>query len=263
MRISTRLALRLASLLAATSLSPADAAQVIEARDGASVTARIALKEATRLKVEGTPISDVVGNIYSSTCGAAPSVAGPSAPQAPVNPAGEILLECDKDKGQVYVRPAPQQGAKPISLFVSTASATYTLVLQPVDMPADTIVIRDRSARAGTPDTPPAKSSGHVRALKAMLLAMATERPWTDMRVEEVGQPVALWAEARFTLLRAYEGRGMVGEKYLLTNVSAAPMVLAEPEFYRDGVLGVSIEHLNVRPGESTTVYVIRSGGQR
>jgi conjugal transfer pilus assembly protein TraK len=31
----------------------------------------------------------------------------------------------------------------------------------------------------------------------------------------------------------AYEGRGLLGEKYLLQNVSNAPMVLAEQEFDR------------------------------
>jgi hypothetical protein len=33
--------------------------------------------------------------------------------------------------------------------------------------------------------------------------------------------------------MRRYEGRGLVGEKYLLQNVSQAPMVLAEQEFDR------------------------------
>ena len=47
-------------------------------------------------------------------------------------------------------------------------------------------------------------------------------------------------------------GRGLIGEKYLLQNVGTEPMVLAEPEFDRDGgeVAGVGIEHHNLRPGE-------------
>jgi conjugal transfer pilus assembly protein TraK len=44
---------------------------------------------------------------------------------------------------------------------------------------------------------------------------------------------VQLWAEARFALMRRYEGRGLVGEKYLLQNVSQTVMVLAEQEFDR------------------------------
>ena len=40
-------------------------------------------------------------------------------------------------------------------------------------------------------------------------------------------------------------------------------MVLAEQEFDREagGVLAVAIENHNLRPGDSTTVFVIRQGG--
>ena len=83
-----------------------------------------------------------------------------------------------------------------------------------------------------------------------------------DVRVEEVNQPVQLWAEAHFALMRTYEGRDLTGEKYLLTNVSQEPMVLSEEEFDRDGgdVVAVSIETHNLAPGESSNVFVIRDG---
>jgi conjugal transfer pilus assembly protein TraK len=71
----------------------------------------------------------------------------------------------------------------------------------------------------------------------------------------------------RFTLLRLYEGRGYVGEKYALENVSATPMVLAEQEFDRPDsrasgeIAGIAVEQHSLRPGETTSVYVIRRGG--
>jgi conjugal transfer pilus assembly protein TraK len=42
-------------------------------------------------------------------------------------------------------------------------------------------------------------------------------------------------------------------------------MVLAEAEFDRDGaqVVGVAVEQHNLRPGESTSVFVIRRGADR
>ena len=54
------------------SVTPAFALQTIEARDGVSVEASIALKEATRIKVDGANITEVFGNIYSSNCGGVP-----------------------------------------------------------------------------------------------------------------------------------------------------------------------------------------------
>lgn len=261
-------AVLLASLMAAA--SPAQALQVLDAKDGVAIEAIVSLKEPTRIRIEGTPIVDVFGNVYSSSCGAAVSpglgLASPGSPATqPVNPGGEFVLECDRDKGEIYIRPVGESG-KPINVFISSAHATYTLLLRRSDVPADTIVIRDRTAwsvQAG--HGPQGPSANHVRSLKALLVAMASDRVPADVLVEEVGQPVQLWTGSRLTLLRRYEGRGLVGEKYELRNTGSTAMVLAEPEFDReDGrVAGVAIENHNLRPGESTSVFVIRRGSAR
>ena len=256
---------------------PSHALQLVEARDGTSVEAVIAVKEATRIRIENAPITDVFGNIYSSNCGLPVVAAGTSASATPattpaVNPAGEIMLECDRDKGEIYVRPVGNS-TKPVNLFISSANATYTLLLRRSDTPSDTIVIRDKTTRLTGTDLaakrqgPLGASANHIRAMKALLVAMASDRVApdrvaTDMLVTEINRPVPLWNEAKFSLTRTVEGRGLVGEKYLLTNVSNQTMVLAEQEFDRaDGnVVGIAIENLNLHPGESTSVYVIRLG---
>lgn len=248
------------------------ALQLVEASDGVSVEAVLSIKEPTRIRVDGSPITNVFGNIYSTNCGAAITTAAPAQPGAApvpatgaINPAGEIVLECDVDKGEIYVRPVGGPG-KPVNLFVSTQHATYTLLLRRSDTPADTIVIRDKTVRLSRTEpggtTASARAPQHVRALKGMLVAMSSERAPADIRVEEVNRPIQLWQEAKFALVRLYEGRGLVGERYVLTNVSNQDMVLAEQEFDRErgNVLAISIENHNLRPGESTTVYVIRQG---
>jgi conjugal transfer pilus assembly protein TraK len=258
--------------LAALTTAPAHALQLVEARDGVTVEAVIAIKEPTRIRIENAPITDVFGNLYSSNCALpAATVAGAPSPATPtVNPAGEIALECDRDKGEIYVRPivTSSTSTKPVNLFVSSANATYTLLLRRSDTPSDTIVIRDRTARRANTDPSSVRtgsfgiSANHIRAMKALLVAMASDRVAPDVRVEEINRPIQLWSEARFSLMRTYEGRGLVGEKYLLTNVSDQTMGLAEQEFDRaeGDVVGISIENLNLRPGDSTSVYVIRLG---
>lgn len=257
----------LATAFALASLS-AHALQIVEARDGVTVEAVIAIKEPTRIRIENASITDVFGNLYSSNCGQPAAAAGTPSPATPtVNPAGEIALECDRDKGEIYVRPVGDS-TKPVNLFVSSANATYTLLLRRSDTPSDTIVIRDRTARLAGPELSPARqgplgaSANHIRAMKALLVAMASDQVAPDVRVEEIDRPIQLWSEAKFSLMRTYEGRGLVGEKYLLTNISDQTMVLAEQEFDREegGVVGIAIENLNLRPGESTSVYVIRLG---
>ncbi|NCU66930.1 type-F conjugative transfer system secretin TraK [Acidovorax sp. 210-6] len=278
-------------ILAVTALSfglQAHALQVVEASDGVAVEAIVSLKEPTRIRIEGTPITDVFGNIHSSHCGGSPLPTATASPGVPsttpglaaptalmpstVNPSGDVIVECDRDKGEVYIRPVGD-ATRPINLFVSSAAATYTLLLRRSDTPADTIVIRDKTPRALRPATPDAAPSGpapsHVRAMKALLVAMASDRVPPDVRVEETYRPIQLWADARFTLLRQYEGRGLTGEKYTLQNTSTVPMVLAEQEFDRPDsraggeIVGIGIEYHNLRPGETTSVYVIRRGGTR
>lgn len=265
-------ALLIPTVLLLVSATPAHALQLVEASDGVSVEAVLSIKEPTRIRVDGSSITNVFGNIYSTNCGSAITNAAPAQPGAApmpptgsINPAGEIVLECDVDKGEIYVRPVGGPG-KPVNLFVSTQHATYTLLLRRSDTPADTIVIRDKTVRLSRVEpggaSAAARTSQHVRSLKGMLVAMSSERAPADIRVEEVNRPIQLWQEAKFALVRQYEGRGLIGERYLLTNVSSQDMVLAEQEFDRErgNVLAISIENHNLRPGESTTVYVIRQG---
>ena len=256
----------------ALACASAHALQVLEARDGVAIEAILSIKEPTRIRIDGAPITDVFGNIHSSNCGGGPAVPSGTGIVAPAaNPGGEIVLECDRDKGEIYIRPVGDS-SKPVNLFISSTQATYTLVLRRSDTPADTIVIRDKTPRQVQPSatsgqSPLGPSAHHVRAMKAMLVAMASDRVPADFRVDEVNRPMQLWAEARFSLMRRYEGRGLLGEKYLLQNVSQAVMVLAEQEFDREDskvggqVVGVAVENHNLRPGESTNVFVIRRGG--
>lgn len=188
MRKSLQPRLWLAVLFGASSLS-VQALQVLDARDGVSVAAKLSQKEPTRIKVEGAAIGEVYGNVW----------------QDKTNPAGEVIVETDPGKGELYVRPVSASATKPINLFVSTAHATYTLLLQPVDMPADTIVLRDRTSRAARSAVSPGKAPTHVRALTSLLTAMANDTPSPDMRVEDTALDVRLWQATRFTLLRRYD----------------------------------------------------------
>ncbi len=267
----TMSAVQVIACIAAITSLPAQALQLVEASDGAAVEAILSIREPTRIRIEGAAITDVFGNIHSNQCGmaaalpASPGMTPAGTGSSPINPAGEIALTCDRDKGEIHVRPVGDS-TKPINLFVASANATYTLLLRRSDTPADTIVIRDRTPKALKHATSAQALAGpspnQVRAMKALLVAMASDRVPPDIRVEETHGTLPLWNEARFSRVSQYEGRGLVGEKYLLQNISDAPMVLAEPEFDRErgSVTGIAVEHHNLRPGESTSVYVIRRG---
>ncbi len=214
----------------------AAALQVIDAMEGQTVIAKVSARELTRIAVDRARVRAVTGL------------------------EGQLLVEKDDHTGAIFVRPVDP--ARPVNLFVSTdAGRTYALVLQPVDMPADTVVLRDRSARPA--DHPPAleKSGSHEKMIKSMVIALANGEIVPDLELREAGREVALWREAHFFLERSLLGRWVVADKYRLTNVSGAPLRLAEPEFYKSGVLAVVIEQLDLAPGAETSVFVLRERG--
>jgi conjugal transfer pilus assembly protein TraK len=74
---------------------------------------------------------------------------------------------------------------------------------------------------------------------------------------------VALWKEARFVQVARYDVPGLVGEVYELTNVSGQRMVIDERELYRPGVVSVSLRALQLAPGASTAVWIVRQADDR
>src|SRR5207248_3193677 len=85
----------LALLLAATASALSDGAlalQFIDASAGVTVEGVASIKDPTRIRIDGAPIVNVFGNIYSSSCAAAAPQNGTTPPQPQVNPAGEFIL---------------------------------------------------------------------------------------------------------------------------------------------------------------------------
>ncbi|MCK7499559.1 MAG: type-F conjugative transfer system secretin TraK [Comamonadaceae bacterium] len=158
----------------------------------------MSIKEPTRIRIEGAAITDVFGNLYSSSCGALPAAAGAAARprrRRSIRP-GELVLECDRDKGEIYIRPVGDRHEADQSVHLQSRTRTYTLLLRRADTPADTIVIRDKTPRQVQPGQrrrarSRRASPNHIRALKTMLVAMASDRVPPDVRVEELDRPVA------------------------------------------------------------------------
>ncbi|MDP2430837.1 MAG: type-F conjugative transfer system secretin TraK [Pseudomonadota bacterium] len=217
--------------LSAFGYGQAHALQVRDVVDGQSVLVQVSAKEPSRIVVEGQPIRAATADEESL-----------------------IIHREDKDpQGHIFVRPVdPRRHA---TLFVSTDTGAYSLLLQPADIPAETVVIRDRSRRA-----PPKleQAASRIKAAKSLILTIARDETPSDMDVREHGQDYALWREARFTLDRSWLGQAYIGERWRLSNVSPVRMSVLEQEFYKDGVVAIAVEHHNIEPGQATNVFVVR-----
>lgn len=231
----------LAGLLLTT---PAWALQKLEVKPDATATARIALKETSRIKVEGAAIVDVFGSVY-----------------APDNPAGELMVAPDAASGEIYVMPSAQAlPGKPINIFVKTDKATYTLLLTPIDVPSETVILNDRIALAKLPESAEAiaQAPDWLRQIKNMMLVLSGVDAPSGHQSEPVGKPVGLWQEVRFFEVRRVSHRRFAGSVFDLTNVSQASMILDAREFFNNGVIAISLDKVSLAPNESTRVLVIR-----
>jgi len=232
------------AFLALSSLLPLAAVsqEVVDASDGRPRTVVISAKELSRIAVEG-------GRIVSFI----------------VDPQ-DLDYKEEPALGQVFVVP---KRLKPISAFIVTDSnTTHALLLEPRDVPIQTVLIREqRRNKAPDNDARPVsrqsveRASSYDAALKRLVLSMArNERP-AEFTVQDVNTLVPLWREVRFVLTSVYRGRSLTGEFYKLTNISNAPIRIAEQELFKEGVSAVSVELHDLAPGQTTDVFVIRGGG--
>jgi conjugal transfer pilus assembly protein TraK len=210
---------------------PAPALQVIDARDGETVLAKVSRKDLTRVSVERGRIRRVTAS------------------------GGDLLIERDEERGEIFLRPAQPDAHRPIQLFVGTDRGTLGLLLQPVDVPGDTLLLRLPPAPGAAR---PERSARHVRALKDLLLVMAQDAAPEDMEVLDSGARMSLWSGTQLSLQRVWLGQGLAGERFVLTNIGTEPILLAERQFLRPGVMAVSIEQPKLPPGQSTALFLIR-----
>lgn len=153
--------------------------------------------------------------------------------------------------------------AKPITLFIVSAASgrTYQLLLTPGDSPiAENIVLRE-PAGAAKPARGDA-SGDAAEPLQARVLrlikALAANEPITGADLSRKPTEFALWREARFVRHALYTLTDIQGEVFELTNISPAELVMAEPEFYADGVIAVAVARHVLPPDGTTRVFVVR-----
>lgn len=215
----------MATLLAAS--LDAHSAQVLTGKPDDTLSAMVSRSEPTMIRVEGHRIRRVFGA------------------------EGDFTVTPDKDAGAAYIKPTTDKQA--FSVFVSDESGrTWKLLLSVADGPSESIIIRGKPEPG---NKAPGRDMARNEAIKRVLLALESSGE-TDMESRTTNELVPLWKEAMFVLVKVVDGP-FRGEKYMLTNTSDKPMAIDERELYRRGVVAVSVERPELKPAETTAVYVI------
>lgn len=177
-------------------------------------------------------------------------------------------LEYEKDvaQGVLYFKVQPWYSNRTISAFVNDdAGVRYKIVMRPTATLGAEEIILIPPQQGGSRDGSSKGSQSFIQQIKELVYAMGddADAPQNELAIEGisrsfVNQEIPLWKEASMRYVAKYEGDGAYGEHYVVTNKTSANLILLEQEFYRKKVVAVSIENLNLLPGQSTNVFVIR-----
>ncbi len=167
------------------------------------------------------------------------------------------ILDVKVDEGNVFVKFMEDQPPGPQELFFIAPSGVYSMILVPKGIPSQTIIVRipkEDVSEALNWET----SHSYIAGLKELIKAMYEERPPRGFSVKEVSEERSRWKGVKEVLRRIYAGATLQGEVYELTNVSTEVVRLIENEFYEKGVLAVSVERHELKPGEKTELYIVK-----
>lgn len=228
-----------AILLSLLGVNAACATQIVENADKGHVQVNISVNEQNRLAVDGRRIANIV-----------PSQKG------------ALSVAKDQSSGSLYFTLASESNQGTVTLFVTDdKGVVYKLILTPRAIAGEEIILRPpaekggQASRAGKPD---GRAASYERRIKDLMLVMADPELKDGTESVTVNKEIPLWKEGRLVLLSKYLDGDMVGEKYRLTNISTADMLLVEQELYRRGVRAVSIEYQTLPVGESTDIFIVR-----
>jgi conjugal transfer pilus assembly protein TraK len=168
------------------------------------------------------------------------------------------LLDIKIDEGNVFVKFLEEGMVAPQEVFfVIPSSGVFSMILVPKEIPAQTVIVKlpkeDISEALEWE-----KSHSYISGLKELIKNMYEERIPRGFALKEANEDKTRWKEVKMVLKKVYLGATLQGEVYELTNVSKDPLRFTENEFYEKGILAVSIDRHELKPGEKTELYLVK-----
>lgn len=179
---------------------------------------------------------------------------------------GSLSYQKDSTNGVLYFQLANPNFLGTISVFVNdNEGERYKLILVPSEQAAQEIIIvppTPRGQSQGESLQLREKSGSYIYEIKQMMFDLGRagngENTSDVMKKIVVNKKIPLWKQTDLVLANRYDNSVLMGEEYYLTNKTDKTLVMREQEFYRNNVLAVSIDKLNLEPNETTVVYVVR-----
>jgi len=189
---------------------------------------------------------------------------------------GTFVSQADEHTGQLFIRPSPENGTKPLSITLITENGvTQDLILKPTAKSATTTVFN-----TGVLNTSVFKNAAMQGVFKDTINSsfgsLQKTLPFQEqllliMRQLVGGQLVESEGELSphhnrstsegFQLehVKSYQAGPYCGQVFSVQNTTSTAIELLEKSFYQAGDLALSFEKRVLLPGAKTQLFVVRS----
>ena len=164
----------------------------------------------------------------------------------------------------MFIQPSPNFQHKPFNLFVTTEQGHhYTLLLNPMSVPAETIELKPLSPSVLLASRWE-RSSPYSEVLIDLMRDMTNDTKPEGYAVSDLGKvkPKKLSHGLTMQLLRIYRGNHLEGEIWKLTNEGKETLRLHPRQFYADDVRAVSLVTESLGVDDETILYRVVSHGE-
>jgi len=211
------------------------ALQVVDGEKDETFVAKVSVRDVTRIALEHGRIRSFVAND------------------------GEMQIEKNSDTGQLYLRPVNISN-KASSLFISDEQGrTYTLLLVPTEMPADAVIIRDRTIYTKKILQENGFGNSIESKIKSMILALIKKEPISTYEANSKKlKSILLPDSLSVRLLNDYVFEDISGYHFQLKNIGKNAIYVKEEDFYETGVLAVVLESKTLSINSVTSLYLLK-----
>lgn len=173
-----------------------------------------------------------------------------------------FTMQHDEHTGQVFIKPAVDNSAKPIAVTLITENGvTQDLTLIPSKEQAATIILKPATYKSADPANfllPGFKHSNQnkeellIQVMKQAVLGKLPPLNLTNKTVRGNINNLKLKFDA------AYQAGELLVEVWLVKNISQHFRELQEKEFFKVGDLAISAKELLLLPRETSKLYIVR-----
>ena len=181
---------------------------------------------------------------------------------------GTFVTQADEHTGQVFIKPSPENGVKPLSItFITENGSTQDLTLKPTASKATTTIFKNTS-QASVKTTSPSglMTMGSIESLAERSLPIQ-EQLLMVMRqlvggqlAEGAGENLVRSNPDGYQLehQKSYLSGSYVAHVFSVQNITSTAIELLEKSFYQSGDLALSFQKRILMPGAKTQFFVVR-----